>query len=153
MDRKEFIQQAEKSKVTTTRFQEALCCLKLIGYREVREDWRFYYPEDISDIAKSGKVQVLKGLEIRQPHGSGINRINDAVSGRGLVCFISDCDRAYLRAKLGLPIHFQAYSLVDKHSSDEKKSPPYTIAFSKSALMLETLLWFRKPKKDEGWIC
>lgn len=153
VDRKEFIQLAEKSRVTTTRFQEALCCLKLTGYREVREDWRFYYPEDISDIAKSGKVQVLKNLEIRQPQGSGINKISDAVSGRGLVCFISDCDRAYLRAKLGLPIHFQAYSLADKYSSDDKKSPPYTIAFGKSALMLETLLWFRKPKKDEGWIC
>ncbi|MBW4435419.1 MAG: type I-D CRISPR-associated helicase Cas3' [Pelatocladus maniniholoensis HA4357-MV3] len=153
MDKKEFIQQAEKSRVTTTRFQEVLCCLKLTGYREVREDWRFYYPEDISDIAKSGKVQVLKNLEIRQPHGSGINKISDAVSGRCLVCFISDCDRAYLRAKLGLPIHFQAYSLADKYSSDDKKSPPYTIAFGKSALMLETLLWFWKPKKDEGWIC
>jgi CRISPR-associated endonuclease/helicase Cas3 len=153
MDRKEFIQLAEKYRVTTNRFQEALCCLKLTGYREVREDWRFYYPEDISDIAKSGKVQVLKNLEIRQPHGSGINKISDAVSGRGLVCFISDCDRAYLRATLGLPIHFQAYSLADKYSSDDKKSPPYTIAFGKSALMLETLLWFRKPKKDEGWIC
>ncbi|TBR58762.1 type I-D CRISPR-associated helicase Cas3' [Westiellopsis prolifica IICB1] len=153
MDRKEFIQLAEKSRVRTTRFQEALCCLKLTGYREVREDWRFYYPEDISDIVKSGKVQVLKNLEIRQPHGSGINKISDAISGRGLVCFISDCDRAYLRAKLGLPIHFQAYSLADKYSSDDKKSPPYTIAFGKSALMLETLLWFWKPKKDEGWIC
>ncbi|MDM9582225.1 type I-D CRISPR-associated helicase Cas3' [Nostoc sp. GT001] len=153
MDRKEFIQQAEKSRVTATRFQEALCCLKLTGYREVREDWKFYYLEDISEIAKSGKVQVLKGLEIRQPHGSGINKISDAVSGRGLVCFLSDCDRTYLRAKLGLPIHFQAYSLADKYSSDDKKSPPYTIAFGKSALMLETLLWFQKSKKDDGWIC
>lgn len=153
MDRTEFIRKAEASGVTTTRFKEALCCLKLSSYREVREDWRFYYSDDISDIAASGKVQVLKGLEIRQPYGSGINRISDAVSGRGLVCFISDHDRADLRAKLGLPIHFQAYSLADKYSGDDRRTPPYTIAFGKSALMLETLLWYWKPKQDEGWIC
>jgi CRISPR-associated endonuclease/helicase Cas3 len=153
MGRSEFNRQAEVSGVTTTRFEKTLCCLKLTGYREVREDWRFYYPDDISDIAKSGKVQVLKGLEIRQPHGSGINRISDVVSGRGLVCFISDRDRAYLRGKLGLPIHFQAYSLADKYSGDDRRTPPYTIAFGKSALMLETLLWHWKPKEDEGWIC
>jgi CRISPR-associated endonuclease/helicase Cas3 len=153
MDRTEFIRKAEASGVTTTRFKEALSCLKLSGYREVREDWRFYYPDDISDIAALGTVQVLKGLEIRQPYGSGINRISDAVSGRGLVCFISDRDRAALRAKLGLPIHFQAYSLADKYSGDDRRTPPYTIAFGKSALMLETLLWYWKPKEDEGWIC
>lgn len=153
MDRAEFVRQAEASGVTTTRFKEALCCLKLTGYREVWEDWRFYYPEDISDIANSGKVQVLKNLEIRQPHGSGINKISDAVASRCLVCFISDCDHAYLRAKLGLPIHFQAYPLADKYRSDDRKSQLYTIAFGKSALMLETLLWHWKPKEDEGWIC
>lgn len=153
IDRKEFIYQAEVFGVKTTRFQKTLCCLKLTGYQEVREDWRFYYPEDVSDVAKSGKVQVLRGLEIRQPHGSGINKISSAVSGRSLVCFISDLDRAYLRAKLGLPIHFQAYLLADKYSGDDRRSPPYTIAFGKSALMLETLLWRWKAKDDEGWIC
>lgn len=153
MNKAEFMRQAEAFGVNTTRIQETLCCLRLTGYRDVREDWRFYYPEDISEIAALGKVHVLQGLEIYQPHGSGINRISDAVSNRGLVCFISDRDRTYLRAKLGLPIHFQAYPLTDKYSSSDRRLPPYTIAFGKSALLLETLLSHWKPKKNEGWIC
>jgi CRISPR-associated endonuclease/helicase Cas3 len=153
MDRKEFNQKLESTEIKTTRFQDTLCCLKLTGYQDVREDWQFYYSEDITEIAKLGQIQIIKGLEISLPHGSGINKINNAVSGRGLVCFISDRDRAYLRAKLGLPIHFQAYSLADKYSVNDRRSPPYTIAFGRSALMLETLLWYWKPKENEGWIC
>ncbi|HAG79962.1 MAG TPA: type I-D CRISPR-associated helicase Cas3', partial [Cyanobacteria bacterium UBA12227] len=88
----------------------------------------------------------LKGLEIT----AGINAISRKLSKRGLVCFISDRDRATLRAKLGLPIHFQAYGLSDR--ADDTK-PPYTIAFGRSALLLETLTWYWKPQEDEGWIC
>jgi len=55
-----------------------------------------------------------------------------------------------LRAKCGLPIHFQAYALSDQ---PEDRKPPYTIAFGRSALLLETLIWHLKPKEDEGWIC
>lgn len=149
----EFISQVKATGLVTSRFNKdkVLCYLKLTGYREVREDWQFYCSrDDISEIAKSGKVQVLKGLEVWQPHGSGINQISRALSNRGLVCFISDCDRATIRAKLGLPIHFQAYSLSDR-VNDTK--PPYTIAFGQSALLLETLTWRWKPREDEGWIC
>lgn len=31
--------------------------------------------------------------------------------------------------------------------------PNYTIAFGRSALLLETLIWHWKPQQDEGWIC
>ena len=50
MDKNEFLELAARSGVRGTRFQEALCYLKLTGYRDVREDWRFYYPDDIDDI-------------------------------------------------------------------------------------------------------
>jgi CRISPR-associated endonuclease/helicase Cas3 len=99
----------------------------------------------LSAIAKSGKVQVLKGLEVTTG-----NKISSALSTRGLVCYISDRDRMTLRAKCGLPIHFQAYALSDQ---PEDRRPPYTIAFGRSALLLETLIWHLKPKEDEGWIC
>ncbi|MBD2449862.1 type I-D CRISPR-associated helicase Cas3' [Nostoc sp. FACHB-152] len=156
-DENSFIEKAEKAGVITTRFDKALCYLKLKDYREVREDWHFYYPGNLRNLAKSGKVQVLpdkqnelQGLEICQRHGYGINQISDAVSRRKLVCFISDRDRNYLRATLGLPMHFQAYPLTNE---PEDKSPRYTISFGQDALLLETLTWHWKPKDDEGWIC
>ncbi len=149
-DEDSFMAQAKKAGVITQRFEKALCYLKLRDYREVREDWHFYYPGNIKELAKSGKVQLLKGLEICQPHGYGINQISDAMGRRKLVCFISDRDRNYLRATLGLPMHFQAYPVTDQ---PEDRSPRYTITFGQDALLLETLTWHWKPKEDEGWIC
>ena len=126
------------------RFEKSLCYLKLTGYRDVREDWYFYSSrEDIREIAKSGKVQVLKGLEVT----AGDNRISRALSRQGLVCFISDQDRAHLRTKLGLPVYFQAYAF--SYDAEDRR-PPYTIAFGQSALLLETLIWHWKPKEEEG---
>ncbi|MEH2333443.1 type I-D CRISPR-associated helicase Cas3' [Nostoc sp.] len=149
-DKNSFIEKAEQAGVITTRFDKALYYLKLKGYREVREDWYFYYPGNLRELAKSGKVQVLNDLEICQRHGYGINQISDAVSRRKLVCFISDRDRNFLRATLGLPMHFQAYPLTNE---PEDRSPRYTITFGQDALLLETLTWHWKPKDDEGWIC
>ena len=142
----DFMERAKKAGLAVSRFEKALCYLKLTGYRELREDWQFYCSrDDLSEIAKSGKVQIIKGLEVT----GGTNEINRKLSNRGLVCFVSDRDRATLRAKCGLPVHFQAYALSDP--SDGKAN--YTIAFGRSALLLETLIWHWKPQQDEGWIC
>lgn len=146
MEKAKFIQQAKQVGLVTNRFEKALCYLKLTGYREIREDWHFYHSGDISAIAKSSKVQVLKGLQV----STGINDISKALAQQGLVCYISDRDRATLRVKRGLPIHFQAYSLTDRFND---RKPAYTIAFGQSALLLETLIWHCKPREDEGWIC
>jgi CRISPR-associated endonuclease/helicase Cas3 len=149
-DKTSFLKKAENAGVITKQFDKALCYLKLRDYREVREDWHFYYPGNIRELAKTGKVQLLDNLEICQTHGYGIQQISDAVGRRKLVCFICDRDRNYLRATLGLPMHFQAYPLTDQ---PEDRSPRYTITFGQDALLLETLTWHWKPKDDEGWIC
>jgi CRISPR-associated endonuclease/helicase Cas3 len=142
----DFMDRAKKAGLAVSRFEKALCYLKLTGYRELREDWQFYCSrDDISEIAKSGKVQILKDLEVT----GGTNEISRKLSNRGLVCFVSDRDRMTLRAKCGLPVHFQAYPLSDRF--DGKAN--YTIAFGRSALLLETLIWHWKPQQDEGWIC
>jgi len=142
----EFMERAKKAGLAVSRFDKALCYLKLTGYRELREDWQFYCSrDDLGEIAKSGKVHILKGLEVT----GGTNEISRKLSNRGLVCFVSDRDRATLRAKCGLPVHFQAYALSDRFDG----KPNYTIAFGRSALLLETLIWHWKPQQDEGWIC
>jgi CRISPR-associated endonuclease/helicase Cas3 len=142
----DFLDRAKKAGLAASRFEKALCYLKLTGYRELREDWQFYCSrDDIGEITKSGKVQILKGLEVT----GGTNEISRQLSNRSLVCFVSDRDRATLRAKCGLPVHFQAYALSDRFDG----KPNYTIAFGRSALLLETLIWHWKPQQDEGWIC
>jgi CRISPR-associated endonuclease/helicase Cas3 len=147
MDNDEFRLKAEKAGISfTRRYKDALCCLQLRDYREMRENWHFYHAGNVSELARIGKVQILRGLEVT----TGENAISNALCQRGIVCYISDRRRDELRAKLGLPMQFQAYGLSDR---PDDRDPPYTIAFGQSALLLETLTWHSKPKEDEGWIC
>jgi CRISPR-associated endonuclease/helicase Cas3 len=141
-----FIAMARDRGLSTKRFEDALCYLRVIDYRDVRENWHFYHSGNVGELARLGKVQILKGLEVTiEP-----NAISKALSRRGIVCYISDRPRGDLRARLGLPMQFQAYGLSDRLND---RDPPYTIAFGKSALMLETLTWYWKPQADIGWIC
>ena len=146
MEKEAFLAKVKQVGLPTKRFQEVLCYLTLKDYREVRENWHFYHAGNVGELARLGKVQILKGLEVT----AGENAISKALYRRGLVCYISDLRRDDLRAKLGLPMQFQAYGLSD---DQDDRSPPYTIAFGQSALLLETLTWRWKPKEDEGWIC
>jgi CRISPR-associated endonuclease/helicase Cas3 len=146
MDADDLKERAKRASLPKQRFEDALCYLRLLNYRDVRENWHFYHAGGVSELARLGKVQILKGLQVT----TGANAISNALYRRGIVCFISDRSREELRAKLGLPMQFQAYGLSDR---PEDRAPPYTIAFGKSALMLETLTWRWKPKEDSGWIC
>ncbi len=148
MDKGEFLERVQAAKLPTKRFQDALCYLTLRDYRDIRENWYFYYAQDdFSTVKQLGRVQLLKGLELE---GTDIpTRLRRAVSQRGMVCFVSDRDRTTLRTKLGLPMQFQAYGLSDR---TDDPNPPYTIAFGQSALMLETSIWHWKPKDDTTWI-
>jgi CRISPR-associated endonuclease/helicase Cas3 len=149
MEKDEFLEQVQRAGLPKKRFQDALCYLKLKDYREVRENWYFYYAQDdFNRVKQLNRVQILKKLEIE---GRDIpNQMRRKMSQRGMVCFVSAHDRGTLRNKLGLPMHFQAYGLSD--CTDDLK-PAYTIAFGQSALMLESLIWYWKPKENEPWIC
>lgn len=150
IEEKAFLKKAEDAGLSIKRFEKALCYLQLSGFREVRENWHFYYDRsDFGDIRRLRQVQILKRLQVATEWNTGGNSINKALSARGMVCFISDRDRNYLRSKLGLPMQFQAYGLSDRL---DDHNPPYTIAFGQSALMLETLVRYWKPKVNEAII-
>jgi CRISPR-associated endonuclease/helicase Cas3 len=146
MEKDEFLAKLKSAGLSKKRFEESLCYLHLKDYREVRENWHFYYGGDLGELSRLGQVQILKHLEVT----SGANAISQALYRRGLVCYISDRRRDDLRAKLGLPMQFQAYGLSDR---PDDRDPPYTIAFGQSALLLETLTRSWKPQEDTGWIC
>ncbi|CAN1211674.1 Helicase ATP-binding domain-containing protein [Tumidithrix helvetica PCC 7403] len=142
IEKNEFLQKVKQAGLPVKRFEDALCWLRLKDYREVRENWHFYYAaEDFDAIKRSGKVQILKGLEVT----AGANAISQSLFRREMVCFISDHDRTYLRTKLALPMQFQAYGFSDR---PDDCNPPYTIAFGQSALMLESLIWYWKPQEN-----
>ncbi|HBB30869.1 MAG TPA: type I-D CRISPR-associated helicase Cas3' [Cyanobacteria bacterium UBA9273] len=133
------------------RFAHCLAFMKLRSYREERLNWKFTYPGDLQPIAQSWKVQVLTGIEIWQPDNFWVGEINQRLKKQGLVCYILPRPVADVRLRLRLPMHFQIYPLSDQYSIHEPTAP-YAIAFSQSALLLDTLAYQLKSAGGEIWI-
>lgn len=133
------------------RFARCLAFMKLRSYREERLNWKFTYSGDLQPIADVWKVQVLTGVEIWQPENYWIGEINKRMKKQGLVCYIIRRPVAEVRMRLRLPMHFQIYPISDRYSFHDSTSP-YAIAFSHSALLLDTLAYAFKSKGDEIWI-
>ncbi|WP_254565397.1 type I-D CRISPR-associated helicase Cas3' [Oscillatoria sp. HE19RPO] len=133
------------------RFKHCLGFMKLRGYREEKEDWNFIYPGNLQAIADAWKVQVLVGIQVWQPPNPWIREINQQLKKQGLVCYVIPRPVAEVRSRLRLPMHFQIYPIKDQ-SSLHDKSADYAIAFSQSALLLDTLAYWFKSKGGEVWV-
>ncbi|HAJ62049.1 MAG TPA: type I-D CRISPR-associated helicase Cas3' [Cyanobacteria bacterium UBA8543] len=133
------------------RFKHCLAFLKLRRYREERLNWRFTYSGDLQLVADAWKVQVLKGIEVWQPENYWIGEINKRLKQQGLVCYVLRRPVAEVRSRLRLPMHFAIYPISDRYSFHDAVAP-YSIAFSQSALLLDTLAYSFKSKGGEIWI-
>lgn len=133
------------------RFKYCLTFLKLRSYREERLNWRFTYSGDLQLLADAWKVQVLTGIEVWQPDNYWIGEINKRLKKEALVCYVLRRPVAEVRSRLRLPMHFGIYPISDSYSLLDGTSP-YSIAFSQSALLLDTLAYSFKSNGGEIWI-
>jgi CRISPR-associated endonuclease/helicase Cas3 len=133
------------------RFKHCLAFLKLRTYREERLNWRFTYSGKLDAIADAWKVQVLTGIEVWQPENYWIGEINKRLRKEALVCYVLRRPVAEVRSRLRLPMHFAIYPISDRYSFHDVVAP-YSIAFSHSALLLDTLAYSFKSQGGEIWI-
>ena len=133
------------------RFEHCLAFMKLRSYREVRLNWRFTYPDELEPIADAWKVQILTGIEVWQPENYWISEINKRLKKQALVSYVIRRPVAEVRSRLRLPMHFQIYPISDQYSFHDANAP-YSVAFSQSALLLDTLAYSFKSRGDEIWI-
>ncbi|MEO1559887.1 MAG: type I-D CRISPR-associated helicase Cas3', partial [Cyanobacteria bacterium J06632_19] len=141
-----------KQPIPKGRFNYCLGFMKLRSYREERLNWKFIYSGDLQPIADAWKVQVLKGIEIWQPDNIWIGEINKRLKKQGLVCYVLRNPVTEIRMRLRLAMHFQIYPICDRNSINDATAP-YSIAFSQSALLLDTLAYRFKGDGGENWIC
>lgn len=137
--------------IPKSRFNYCLGFMKLHRYREERLNWRFTYQGDLKDIAEAYKVTVLTRIQVWQPENYWISEINKRLFKQALVGYVLPLPMAEIKMRLKLPMHFQIYPIGDR-SSIHDPSPPYSIAFGQSALLIDTLAYQLKSKGDESWI-
>jgi CRISPR-associated endonuclease/helicase Cas3 len=95
------------------------------------------------------QIVVLKGWSIHEPRVSlDLGEINRFLRRQSLVCYCTAKDARELRRLLKLPPHFPLYSV-------RQSGKLYTVAFGKSALLLEAeMLRCRgKDEEDEAIFC
>ena len=122
------------------RFEHCLAFMKLRSYREERLNWRFTYPDELEPIADAWKVQILMGIEVWPPENYWISEINKRLKKQALVSYVIRRPVVEVRSRLRLPMHFQIYPISD-HYSYHDATAPYSVAFSQSALLLDTLAY------------
>lgn len=83
------------------------------------------------------------GFFIDSPRHTDLDRVNRKLRGLNLACIFSDMPRREIKGKLGLGAMFPVYRLRDKAGGE------YAVAFGQEALLLDSLLFFRKPKGDK----
>jgi CRISPR-associated endonuclease/helicase Cas3 len=135
--------------IPKSRFNYCLGFMKLHRYREERLNWRFNYQGDLKYIAEAYKVVVLTQIKVWQPENYWISKINDRLKTKALVSYVLPFPVAEIRNRLRLPMHFQIYPISDRTSIHG--TPPYSIAFGQSALLIDTLAHWLKSKGSESW--
>lgn len=138
--------------IPKSRFEHCMGFMKLLSYREERSNWRFTYNGDLKEVADSWKVQVLSGIGIWQPDNRWIDKVNERLKKQAIVAYVLNRPVAEIKARLLLPMHFQIYGICDQQTLLDPV-PSYAIAFSSSALLLDTLAYtFKNKKGGEIWI-
>ena len=147
------LQTAERTEqpIPKGRFKHCLAFMKLRSYREERLNWKFTYPGDLQPIADAWEVEVLTGIQVWQPENHWIGEINKRLKKQALVSYVLRRPLAEVRSRLRLPMHFQIYPISDQYSIHDATAP-YSIAFSQSALLLDTLAYSFKSQGGEIWI-
>jgi CRISPR-associated endonuclease/helicase Cas3 len=141
-----------KQPIAKGRFKYCLGFMKLHGYREERIDWRFTYPaEKLQEAVNGDRVQILLGIQVRQPQNRWIEQINQRLGKEALVSYLLTCPPIEARRGLRLPMHFPLYPIDEVGRRD--RDAQYSIAFGQAALLLETVAYRIKSKGKEIWIC
>ncbi|MBI4673591.1 MAG: type I-D CRISPR-associated helicase Cas3' [Chloroflexi bacterium] len=116
--------------------------LRIEQFNEERDKLVLKSNQDFS--LYSERVVVLNGFSIDEPRAQAVTSVNSILKRQSVVCYITKTDRGELRRRLRLPAHFPLYVVRDMHRNRD-----YTIAFGKTALLLDSVLLRFKNKNVE----
>jgi len=92
----------------------------------------------------SDQVVVLNGFSIAEPRTQAVSEVNAILKRQSVVCYITRMDRGELRRRLHLPAYFPLYLARDQHRNRD-----YTVAFGKTALLLDSVMLRHRNKNVE----
>jgi CRISPR-associated endonuclease/helicase Cas3 len=143
LDEAVFMQEVKKRQLEERDFKEQLLYLKVHRYIPERLNLVLGLPHNMGDYASTlHQVQVLNMFTVREPYFTCRDRVNGVLKRLKLPCILSDMGRKELKQRLNLGSMFQVERLQDATGQE------YSVAFGQEALLLDSLLFYRKTKGD-----
>ena len=143
LDEEEFMQEVRKRGLEERDFQKQLLYFRVYKYVPERMQLVLGLRDDLgaqSEILHH--ALALDGFFIDSPRHTDLDRVNRKLRGLKLACIFSDMPGREIKGKLSLGAMFPIYRLRDRTGSE------YSVAFGQEALLLDSILHFRKPKSD-----
>ena len=145
IEKEEFLEEVRRRGLEERDFRELLLYLKIEKYVPERMQLTLGLKNVLTDNPKAmHNVTVQRGFFVREPRSTWLDQVNRHLKALNLVCIFSDIPRKELKGRLNLGGIFPIYRLQDGTGND------YVVAFGQEALLLDSLLFYRKPKEDKA---
>jgi CRISPR-associated endonuclease/helicase Cas3 len=140
-----FLGEIRKRHLEERDFKDKLLYLKVHSYVQERLGLILGLPHNLGEYAQTlHHVQVTGGFFVLEPCPVWRDQVNLRLKKLKLTCSISDMKRKELKQKLGSGAVFPVYRLQDSAGNE------YSVAFGQEALLLDSVLFFRKPKSTSA---
>ncbi|MDQ2905727.1 MAG: type I-D CRISPR-associated helicase Cas3' [Chloroflexota bacterium] len=143
MSKAAFLQEVAKRGLEERDFRDQLLYLRIWGYEPERMYLTLGLQRNFVEEAHIlHQIVVLDGFVVREPRPTWLDEVNRKLKGLKLPCIISPMSRNELKQRLNLGAIFPIYRLRDGLEGE------YSVAFGQEALLLDSLLFFRKTQDE-----
>lgn len=143
----EFMAEVRRRGFPPHEYRYQLLYVKVYRYTPERENFALGLKRELLGHEELlHQAQAFKGFYIKESHQPWVDAVNQALKKQRLVCVLSDAPARDLKRRLWLPLLFPVHRLLDLYDSE------FSVAFGKEALLLESLLFFRKTDEDVAMI-
>jgi CRISPR-associated endonuclease/helicase Cas3 len=140
----DFLREVKLRKLEERDFKDRLLYLKIDEYVSERLQLVLHFKQNLIEHAEDvHKVMASTGFSVQNPRPTWLDKVNRHLQALKLVYIVSDFSRQELKRRLGLSTLFPIYRLHDSTGNE------YSVTFGQEALLLDSVLYFRKVKDEK----
>ena len=138
-----FMQEVRKRGLEERDFKDQLLYLRIHKYVDERQQLILGLKLNLVERADViHQVMACTGFYVKEPRPDWLDQVNRHLQPCKLVCILSDIPYKQLKQQSGLNNLFPIYRVQDSTGNE------YRVAFGQDALLLDSVLFFRKPKQE-----
>lgn len=146
LTKEEFMQEVRKRGLAERDFKDQLVYLKITGYSDRMQLMLGCKLSFVENPQNLHHVMACSGFFVQEPRPVWLDQVNRHLKPLKLVCIVSNFSRTELKQRFGLGNLFPIYRLHDSTGNE------YSVVFGQNALLLDSILSYRKAKGDNPFM-